>query len=307
MTLSIAKLMLCETAGVTYALLIDAIERIVQPTDKQLQIFDDRKVLSWQTETAKHLIPIKQLSELVHYTRTPQNQAEFNENQQLGNKPILLVRRQKELLGLEVDKVLGEQELVIRPLGSAITPPNYIYGCSILKDSRLTLVVDAAALIKETLEDQNYLTQTNDYPSYAEVELLPPEEEVDESAQLLSQTLLIIDDSSSLRKTISLSLQKISNQVLQAENGFKGLEKLHQAESIKAIVCDLEMPQMNGFQFLQAIKNHPQFSQIPVVMLTTRDSDKHRKQAMDLGASAYLTKPYQEGELLSTITGLIKD
>jgi chemotaxis family two-component system sensor histidine kinase/response regulator PixL len=116
---------------------------------------------------------------------------------------------------------------------------------------------------------------------------------------------MVIDDSSSLRRTIALTLEKISDHVLKAENGFKGLEQLQKNKDIELIVCDLEMPQMNGFQFLKAKSQNPKFAQIPVIILTTRDSDKHRRQALELGATAYLTKPYHQAELLETVTGIL--
>ena len=102
-----------------------------------------------------------------------------------------------------------------------------------------------------------------------------------------------------------MSLEKISNRVLRAENGLKALEQLHQSKDISLVVCDLEMPYMNGLQFLKAVHQHPDFSKIPVVMLTSRDSDKHRQLAMQLGATAYLTKPHNEQELFQAIDDIL--
>lgn len=118
---------------------------------------------------------------------------------------------------------------------------------------------------------------------------------------LLSDTLLVVDDSSAQRRTVKLSLQKITNQILEAENGLKGLEQLQKNKNIGSIVCDYEMPLMNGFQFLKALRQNPNTAHIPVVMLTSRDSEKLRTMAMELGASAYLVKPCPEQELIDTL------
>ena len=306
LTLTIAKLMLTKASGMTYAILIDAIERIILPTSKQVQIFEGQKVLHWQTETDVEMIPVRQLSSMIEYPRTI---AKMTPSASSLNNPILLLRRQGGYVGLEVEQVLGEQELVIRPLGSAIIPPRYIYGCSVLKDSSLTLVIDGAVLLKDSQYRNTSITQRA-FLSDVKPKALPSQS--DTSYQLppatssIPQTLLIVDDSNSLRKTVAMSLEKISQQVIQAENGINALTELKKSGAVELVVCDLEMPLMNGFQFLKAVKQNPEFKDIPVIILTSRDSDKHRKMALEFGAAAYLVKPCPEQELIGTITKIME-
>ena len=307
LSLTIAKLMLTKAGGITYALLIDAIERIVVPISNQIKMFEGQKVLHWQTESSTDIIPVRSLSSLIEYPRTiPGRIMDASEN--LYN-PILLLRRQNGLIGLEVDRVLGEQELVIRPLGSAIAPPKYVYGCSVLKDSSLTLVIDGAVLLK--------LNQYTPYSppaikpssglSGSKIPALPASTNISSAldSSALAQTLLVVDDSSSLRQSIAMSLEKVSNEVHQAENGLKALEELQKLDRVNLVVCDLEMPMMNGFQFLKALRQNKDKKDIPVIILTSRDSDKHRKLALQLGAAAYLIKPCDEQELFDTIHGIL--
>ncbi|WP_036477540.1 response regulator [Myxosarcina sp. GI1] len=304
LTLTIAKLMLTKAAGMTYALLIDAIERIVIPNNSQVQMFEGQKVLHWHTESGTDMIPVRQLSSLIEYPRTI---AQRKPSESRLDNPILLLRRQGGLIGLEVDEVLGEQELVIRPLGSAIIPPSYIYGCSVLKDSSLTLVIDGAALLRDAQSKKDLVTQKafladvnfQALPGNSETPQLLPE------ASSLAKTLLVVDDSSSLRKTIAMSLEKISQEVIQADNGINALSKLQKSSEVELIVCDLEMPLMNGFQFLQALSQNSNLKDIPVIILTSRDSEKHRKLALQLGAVAYLVKPCAEPELFATINNIL--
>ena len=307
LTLTIAKLMLIQAQGITYALLIDAIERIVLPTSNQVKQLDSQKVLHWQTEAGEQVIPVRQLANLMEYPRTPLTHSTNNISS--PSSPVLLLRRQGGLIGLEVEQILGEQELVIRPLGSAIAPPHYVYGCSILRDSRLTLVIDGVALVK-TFQDRTVSSSQQAYLTTSFQPILPTtqssqQQQLPPASQKIAQTLLVVDDSSSLRHSTALSLEKISNQVLKAENGLKALEILHQEKNINLVVCDVEMPYMNGFQFLQAVSKNKEFAKIPVVMLTSRNSEKHRRLAMELGAVAYLTKPSNEQDLLSTVTQII--
>ena len=304
LTLTIAKLMLTKSAGMTYALLIDAIERIILPTSKEVQIFEGQKILHWPTKDDVEMIPVRQLSSMIEYPRTI---AQLQESESSLNNPILLLRRQNGYIGLEVDKVLGEQELVIRPLGSAIIPPRYIYGCSVLKDSSLTLVVDGAALLKDSQYRSNTMSQRaflggtslQALPSASQTQQLPPA--ASSESQAMPQTLLVVDDSNSLRRTIAMSLEKVSQQVFQADNGINALTELKKSGEVELVVCDLEMPLMNGFQFLKAVRNDPNYKNLPVIILTSRDSDKHRQLALDLGAAAYLVKPCPEQELIATI------
>ena len=307
LTLTIAKLMLTQASGMTYALLIDAIERIILPTSKEVQIFEGQKILHWPTKDDVEMVPVRQLSSMIEYPRTIEG---IGTSESSLNNPILLLRRQNGFIGLEVDRVLGEQELVIRPLGSAIIPPRYVYGCSVLKDSSFTLVIDGAALLKDSQYRSNTMSQRaflggtslQALPSTNSTNLqqLPPAEDI------MPQTVLVIDDSHSLRRTIAMSLEKVCQQVLQADNGINALTELKKSGEVEFILCDLEMPLMNGFQFLKAAKNNPEYQDLPIVILTSRDSDKHRQLATELGASAYLVKPCPEQELIGTITKVMQ-
>ncbi len=122
----------------------------------------------------------------------------------------------------------------------------------------------------------------------------------------MPQTILVIDDSHSLRRTIALSLEKECKQVLQADNGINALTELKKSGEVEFILCDLEMPLMNGFQFLKTVKNDPEYQNLPIIILTSRDSDKHRQLALELGASAYLVKPCPEQELIGAITQIMQ-
>ncbi len=306
LTLTIARLMLTEAGGVVYSLLVDSIERIILPTSKQIKIFNNQKVLHWETDTESHMVPVQKLSQLIQYTRLNSSNgtsSQLETYQKNNTNPVLLLKGNTELIGLEVDRILGEQELVIRPVGSAIAPPAYVYGCSVLSDSSLTLVIDPIALIKEmqnsTLYESAYLADSAQkaLPT-SSTPLLPGQ-------TIVPLTLLLVDDSSSHRKTTKLSLEKISAEILEAVNGLDALEKLQKSKNINLIVCDLEMPHMNGFQLLKAIGQNSNLTKIPVIMLTSRGSERFKQLARELGAAAYLTKPFQEQELIETILDLV--
>ncbi|AFY31704.1 hybrid sensor histidine kinase/response regulator [Calothrix sp. PCC 7507] len=327
------KLMLVQAGGVVYALLLDSIERILIPSTQQVKEFENKKVLHWQTDAAESMIVLRQLSELLYYNSSfsgATNLQNIVNISDLGitNNPVILLRRNQEIFGLEVDQIIGEQELVIRPLGNGIAPPKYIYGCSSLANGTLILVIDASLLV-ESQEMQAVLETMGTSREYSANQQALPLPNLDlnplpllapsaptsttqtQSSQLLPsknkspKVVLIVDDAISLRQTISLTLQKSSYQVLQAQNGVEALEQLQLHPEIQVVISDLEMPRMNGFELLSNIRQNPNFAKLPVVILTSRSAEKHRLLAQSLGATAYLTKPYLEDKFLSTVGNLI--
>jgi CheY-like chemotaxis protein len=116
-----------------------------------------------------------------------------------------------------------------------------------------------------------------------------------------------VDDSITVRQTLVLTLQKAGYQVLQAKDGYEAIEQLKHHTDIQLVICDIEMPRMNGFEFLKHRQQDRVLADIPVVMLTSRSASKHRLIASELGATGYLTKPYLEHELLAMVTDVIEE
>jgi len=328
------KLMLVQAKGVVYALILDSIEKILIPSEQQIKEIEGKKVLHWNTDNDETMVSLRQLSKLIDYNDSFLNSATaYNtsntDDSSIAKNPVLLLRRDQGMFALEVDQIIGEQELVIRPLGNAIAQPKYIYGCSSLANGNLILVIDASLLVESSKLQQTTLdiralpiaSPSNKKPlaisgdTFASTPLLTASTSTTtiETQPSYSQepdnkspkVVLVVDDAISLRQTISLTLQKSGYQVIQAQNGVEALEKLQLYPEIQIVVSDLEMPRMNGFELLGNFRQYPHLTKIPVVILTSRSAEKHRQLAQELGAKAYLTKPYLEHEFLSTIKDLI--
>lgn len=121
----------------------------------------------------------------------------------------------------------------------------------------------------------------------------------------LGAKVLLVDDSLIWRQTLALTLQNSGYQVLQVGDGYEALEQLRSQPDIQLVICDLEMPRLNGFEFLNQ-RQQDSRSQIPVIILTSSSGEQHRLLAMELGASAYMNKPYLEQELLATVAELLQ-
>ncbi len=117
---------------------------------------------------------------------------------------------------------------------------------------------------------------------------------------------LLIDDSQTIRKMVKIALKKFfKGEIFEAGDGLEGLNVLS-ANEVDLIICDINMPNMDGFEFLRRVKSDENFKDIPVIMLSTEKGEEDKKTAFELGASAYLTKPFKPNELTKTIYNVLK-
>jgi len=351
-----ARLLVCQAGKGIYSFIADEVEQVLIPEGDKIKWLGSRKVLQWRSRKEEDpvSIPIYALTNLLSYQRNGryllQNQPKSDVERQRettlltadeGVTPLLLIRTPDGLVGLEINTVLEEQELVLKPFSMAVSPPRYAYGCTILPDGNLSLVIDGAALMQhsqahlssssvlsslepmqtaslanqqaKSLPQQKLMEDyTNPYNIHngekgdGNIHDSQPATSTDQSTPLpidkdQFKTLLVIDDSITERQTLSMIMQKAGHHVIQAQDGQDALEKLQQGANVDLIVCDLEMPRMNGLEFIGATRQNPQLSQIPVIVLTSRTRDKYQRIAMELGASDYLTKPYLDQDLLGTV------
>ncbi|MEO0012869.1 MAG: hypothetical protein RLZZ535_1258, partial [Cyanobacteriota bacterium] len=293
LTLTIAKLLVCSAETNLLALPIASIQEIIPTTSVQTKQVGTERIISWRDE----LLPVYRLSDLLEYRYPTLN----NQNKTLANdSAMLIIPTEKSNFALEVEGFGTEQEMVIKPLARDVSHSDYVYGCTVMGDGNLIPAIDAVALLahfkqqKESTSNNNNALEPviNTYQNLATTNVSVP-------------TVLVVDDSAMMRKTLTLTLQKVGYRVLQARDGKEALELLLQNFTVDLIVSDLEMPRLNGFEFLNELRKNSLPSTIPVVMLTTRINDKHRQLALHLGASAYMSKPYIEQEFLDVLRNTV--
>ena len=211
--------------------------------------------------------------------------------------PIVIVRTAVGPIGLAVDELLGRQEIVIKSLGM-LRPleRSYFGGATIDPEGRVILVVDPARLMTRDSKEAAALPEVSDTPLLTDG-TVPQETEHEES---VGATILLIDDSLSIRKFVGRMLESAGYQVDTAVDGEDGLRKAS-AHSYRMIITDLEMPKLNGFEVIQALRSRPQTQETAVVVMTTRAGDKHRQMALSIGASSYIAKPVEERALLQEV------
>lgn len=209
----------------------------------------------------------------------------------LQNKPALLVRLDDgRNTIIMVDEVVASQELVIKPLGDYIPPIAGIEGATILGDGSVAAVIDLPDLIGSGLYqdtvDENYRESSSP------------------ASQLVSA--LIVDDSLSARRSLSEFLQDMGYAISTAGDGLEAIESI-EAHIPDIVLVDMEMPRMNGLELTSHIRANKQYKNIPIVMVTSRSTEKHRHQASSAGVDYYMVKPFAEEELLLQVERLLKE
>jgi len=303
-----ARLLSCRAGGRIYTFVANEITQTLMPFADQIKTIGNQKLLDWHNGEKIISVPLYQLTNLfdegdryVSSTDTPELTPLLTPRQ--GRIPVLLLPKGDGFLGLEVDQVIEEQELVIKPIPEAIPSPDYIYGCTVLADGSMSLVIDGAALVD--YQDQAFSWTEETVSILAGEGENPPLESGIAPKSSTKTIILIVDDSITERQKLSLVLQKSGYSVQQAKDGVDALEQLQKNPSIPLVICDLEMPRMTGFEFLSVTRRQPNLAKIPVVMLTSRGSNQYRQIASSLGAIAYFTKPYLDYQLISKLKEIL--
>ena len=290
-TLTITKLLVFEVAESLFAIPLDTLAGIVSASSEDIVTNNQRQFYNWYGQK----IPLVQ-SILRNYNYPRENNPVQNGRHLISQKfakaadkkrsILLLISQGLETVCLKIDQVLMEQNLTIKPFNKIFKAPSYFYGCTILGDGRLVPVIDSPELLTYWHKQQSSVTP---------LKILPHPREFNSSKK---STVLIIDDSITTRQSLSTVLQKEGYQVLQANNGKEGLIQLEQHPQVKIVICDLEMPEMNGFEFLSHCRRRFSTDVLPVLILTSRNNDRHRQLAKQLGSNDYITKPWNEKELM---------
>ena len=201
--------------------------------------------------------------------------------------PLLLVRAGDLRAAVAVDQVLGNREIVVKPVGPQIASVPGIYGATITGDGRIVVILDVAPLVRRhILQPQLFITDT---PA-------PEERRV--------PLVMVVDDSLTMRKVTGRVLERHNFEVSVARDGIEALERLEERVP-DLMLLDIEMPRMDGYELATAMKADPRFKDVPIVMITSRTGDKHRQRALEIGVQRYMGKPYQELDLMRNVYDLL--
>ncbi len=293
-TLSVVRVLLVEVNGLWLAISSNIVEEIILLRPENIISTAGQKMLQWDDFTVR-LIQPNQYLHLPEFT----TQLATASVPTIDCPTVLMIDQGQDVVALQIDKFWGEQEVTIRqPLGSLKMPPGFT-GCTILGDGRIVPLLDAIEFIRWVDGDVATAKAATSTLNFLDDDSKTTPTIVQKSR------ILIVDDSINVRRFVALTLEKAGYLVEQAKDGQEAVEKLQSGIQVQAVVCDVEMPRMDGYGFLATVKGLAPYKHIPVLMLTSRSGDKHRKIAMNLGASGYFAKPFKEQELLATLTQFV--
>jgi len=121
----------------------------------------------------------------------------------------------------------------------------------------------------------------------------------------MSKTILIVDDSKTVRNLVAFIMKKEGFKVVTAEDGLDGLEKLYSSERIDLIISDINMPRMDGFTFIKSVREQDAYSDIPIVVLSTEGQEKDIQAGLSIGANMYMVKPAQPEKMVKNVKMLL--
>ena len=217
--------------------------------------------------------------------------------------PVVIFRSAAQRVAVHVDEVLGNQEVVVKALGPQLSRLPGLVAITALASGAVALIYNPVALAAVYGEQAHAMTADAAVPDVAAAPGAPAAPTVAPATTHSDIPLvLVVDDSITVRRVTQRLLQREGYRVALAADGLQGLERL-QAERPAVVLSDIEMPRMDGFDFVRNIRADEKLADLPVIMITSRIAEKHREHARELGVSHYLGKPYSEDELLGLIKG----
>jgi chemosensory pili system protein ChpA (sensor histidine kinase/response regulator) len=288
LTLSISRAILCRHGQGMIAFPLDSIDEMVELPTNRIKAEGNRRYILWHDR----FIPFVPLAELLIYQRpglaTSQN---FMKEKEVAT---VILRGGDSYVAVGVDAFIEEQEIVIKQLNGPVDKPLGLSGVTVLGNGQVMSIADVGELIAMV---------TGQLPAVKETKPFRPTKVVKKPSQ---PTVLIVDDSITVRGLLSMTFTKAGYRVEQAKDGQEATEKLKAGLVCDMVFCDVEMPRMDGFEFLSQVQKDSRLNHLPVAMLTSRSADKHRQTAYQLGAKGYFTKPYLEEDLLRGADLLLK-
>jgi chemosensory pili system protein ChpA (sensor histidine kinase/response regulator) len=286
-TVSVNRALMVQIGDDLYAIPLNTIEGIVRVSPFELEHYYQDPEARFDYAGDNYLV--RYLGTMLDSDATPKL-----DGQSLP-LPVILVRSTENTVALQVDRLLGSREIVVKTLGAQFSAVRGVSGATVTGDGSVVVILDLHALIREQL------ALGLGHAILLDPTLVGAHKEED----LVEKTVMVVDDSVTVRKVTGRFLEREGFRVITAKDGVEALQLL-QDHIPDVMLLDIEMPRMDGFEVAKNIRTSSRLRDIPIIMITSRTGEKHRDHAFELGVNKYMGKPYQEDLLLSNIKELIK-
>jgi chemotaxis protein histidine kinase CheA/ActR/RegA family two-component response regulator len=238
--------------------------------------------------------------------------------------PLLLVNTGGHRVALVVDEIKGKLDVVTKNLGPHLRQVHGIAGATVMGNGHVVLILELTELLSTRSRGIATLASDPMAPIRREKLVSQPQVPIRQVVEVTADKrspavklpttpvpliergkhILVVDDSPSVRRVVGNMLKQHGWEVQMARDGVEALEMISR-EMPAAVLLDIEMPRMDGYELIATVRSQEQYRMLPLVILTSRAATKHQQRAMQLGASAYMVKPYQDEDLLNTLNSLV--
>ncbi|PUD13571.1 hybrid sensor histidine kinase/response regulator [Helicobacter pylori] len=277
LTLAIIQALLVGVQEEYYAIPLSSVLETVRISQDEIYTVDGKSVLRLRDE----VLSLVRLSDIFKVDAILESNSDVY---------VVIIGLADQKIGVIVDYLIGQEEVVIKSLGYYLKNTRGIAGATVRGDGKITLIVDVGAMMDmaksikvniTTLMNESENTKSKNSPS--------------------DYIVLAIDDSSTDRAIIRKCLKPLGITLLEATNGLEGLEMLKNGDKIPdAILVDIEMPKMDGYTFASEVRKYNKFKSLPLIAVTSRVTKTDRMRGVESGMTEYITKPYS-GEYLTTV------
>ncbi|GAA9925030.1 chemotaxis histidine kinase/response regulator CheAY2 [Helicobacter pylori] len=277
LTLAIIQALLVGVQEEYYAIPLSSVLETVRISQDEIYTVDGKSVLRLRDE----VLSLVRLSDIFKVDAILESNSDVY---------VVIIGLADQKIGVIVDYLIGQEEVVIKSLGYYLKNTRGIAGATVRGDGKITLIVDVGAMMDmaksikvniTTLMNESENTKSKNSPS--------------------DYVVLAIDDSSTDRAIIRKCLKPLGITLLEASNGLEGLEMLKNGDKTPdAILVDIEMPKMDGYTFASEVRKYNKFKNLPLIAVTSRVTKTDRMRGVESGMTEYITKPYS-GEYLTTV------
>lgn len=278
LTLAIIQALLVAVQEEYYAIPLASVIETVRVSQDEIYTVDGKSVLRLRDE----VLPIVRLADIFKVDSVLEGS---------GDVYVVVIGLAEQKMGVVVDYLVGQEEVVIKSLGYYLKGTEGIAGATVRGDGKITMIVDVAAMMEMAKEVKVNITKTAEENTAAKAKHSPAD-----------YVVLAIDDSNTDRAIMKKCLKQLGVTVLEASNGLDGLDIVKNGDKqLDAVLVDIEMPKMDGYTFASEVRKYNKFKNLPLIAVTSRNSKTDRMRGVESGMTEYITKPYTPEYLVNVV------
>ena len=278
LTQQIAEVLLLRVGAQTLGLFTSAVRSLRHVEPSEIETGNSGQTVPYQGQA----VPLLRLAELWNEVSAPEIGAPLN---------VVIVQSGTQLLALTADDFAGLEEMAVQPPGPLLDVVDYLAGSSVSRGGQVTLLLHPPGLLRLSVQ----LGQVAHAPQTCRA-----------APTSHAARVLLVDDSISVRRVVARMLERAGYSVVTAADGYEAIERLRSEARFDAVLTDLEMPRVSGYELLEHLRRHAETADIPSIVMTTRAGDKHQQLAYEVGTNDYFTKPIDESRLIKRLAELTR-